>query len=114
MTSTIIQISKELEESSRVHGASWIQTFQHIWLPLLRAGFIGGWLLLFVVGVRELTSVIFLYTADSHILSTIFFRYWFYGRTESAAVLGLIQAAIIFIGLVIVTFVGRPKGVAAV
>ena len=35
-TSTMVQLSAELEESARVHGASWLRTFVRIWVPLLR------------------------------------------------------------------------------
>ena len=49
-TSTMVQIGAELEESARIHGASWLRTFVRIWVPLLRPAILGAWILLFVRG----------------------------------------------------------------
>jgi len=60
MSSTIIQISSELEESALVHGVSWTQTFLQIWAPLLKNGLISVWVLLFCFAIRDLETVILL------------------------------------------------------
>jgi iron(III) transport system permease protein len=95
MTSTIIQLSNELEESSRVHGASWTQTFTRIILPLVSPGFAAGWLLVFALAVKNLDTVILLYSPKAIVMSTVIFNWWELGLFEEAIVLGLIQAALI-------------------
>ena len=55
---TFVQLGMELEDSSRVHGASWLRTFARIVLPLAWPGFIAGWLIVFVIALRDLTSVV--------------------------------------------------------
>ena len=59
-TATMVQLSAELEESARIHGASWPRMFVRIWLPLLRPAVLGAWILLFVIAVRVLDLVVLL------------------------------------------------------
>src|SRR5881409_1128369 len=42
MGSSMIQISRELEEAARVHHGTWTSTFRRIWLPLVKNGFVAG------------------------------------------------------------------------
>ena len=56
------QLGDELEESARTSGASWWQTFRRVLLPLMVPGLAAGWLYLFVVSARQLSSAILLYS----------------------------------------------------
>jgi iron(III) transport system permease protein len=107
MTSTIIQISDELEESSRVHGASWIKTFFRILIPLVSPGFLAGWLLLFTFAVKDLDVVILLYGPRSYVMSTVIYDWWTVGHFEEAIVLGLLQTALITIAYLCSEALGR-------
>lgn len=95
MSSTMIQIAKELEESSRMLGASWLRTFASIMLPLVLPGFLAGWLLLFTSAVKDVDTVILLYKPTTTVISTVMFGWSAQGRYEEATIIGLIQAAII-------------------
>lgn len=107
MTSTMIQISRELEEASRIHGANWVQTFTRVVLPLVLPGFLAGWLLLFSVAAKDLATVILLYNADTTVLATVMFEWWYTGRLEAAIVLGVVQAALIGVAYLGATLLGR-------
>ncbi|MBW2028519.1 MAG: iron ABC transporter permease [Deltaproteobacteria bacterium] len=113
MTSTMIQIHRELEESARVHGASWTRTFVSIWLPLLKSSLITGWIFLFVIAFKDLTVVVLLYGSKTMVLSTLFFSYWDSADLEEACVTGLIMFLITFIGCMIVLRIGKGAGEAA-
>ena len=89
-TTTMVQLSAELEELARVHGASWFRTFVRIWLPLLRPAVVGAWILLFVVAVRVLDVVVLLAGPGAHMLSVDIFLWTVTGRQEAASVLALI------------------------
>src|SRR5262249_20839652 len=95
MSSTMIQISSGLEESARVAGASWLATVHRIWLPLLRPGFLAGWLILLTLAVRDLSTIVLLYGPRSQVLSSRLFDWWQGGFVEEGVVLGLVQAAIV-------------------
>jgi iron(III) transport system permease protein len=103
MTSTLVQIDKGLEEAARIHGANWLRTFWYIWLPLLKGGFVAGWIIGFVFSFSELALVAFLYGPKSMVLSTLMFSLSF-REPERAAVVGILTTLVI---LAVVTAVRR-------
>lgn len=97
MTSTMVQVSGDLEASSRLSGAGWTMTLLRIWLPLLRPSFLAGWIILFSLAVRTLDTVILLYSPESRVLATSIYKYWSAGQMEKGIILGLAQAALTFV-----------------
>ena len=69
IASVMLAISEELDQSSRMAGASWLTTMRRITIPLLKPGIFAGWILLFVIFLRELSISIMLYTAGTETLS---------------------------------------------
>ena len=109
-TSTMVQVGKELEESSRIHGASWTKTFINIWIPLLRPAFIGAWILLFVTAVRVLDSALLLAGPQTRVLSVDIFTLQTTGRADQASVLAIIQTGIIIGGYLLSRILLRGAG----
>jgi iron(III) transport system permease protein len=54
VSSMLLAINPELEQSARASGASWLQTMRHVLMPLLMPAIVAAWLMLFVVFIREL------------------------------------------------------------
>jgi iron(III) transport system permease protein len=108
MTSTLVQIDRGLEEAARIHGANWLRTFWHIWLPLLKAGFVAGWIIGFVFSFSELALVAFLYGPKSMVLSTLMFSLSF-SEPERAAVVGILSTAIILLVVAVVRRLTRTE-----
>jgi iron(III) transport system permease protein len=69
VASVMLAISEELDQSSRMAGASWFTTLRRITIPLLKPGIFAGWLLLFIIFLRELSISIILYTSGTETLS---------------------------------------------
>jgi iron(III) transport system permease protein len=69
VSSVMLAISEELDQSSRMAGASWFTTLRRITIPLLKPGIFAGWVLLFIIFLRELSISIILYTAGTETLS---------------------------------------------
>jgi len=114
-TSTMVQIGAELEESARIHGASWLRTFMRIWVPLLRPAILGAWILLFVVAVRVLDLAVLLAGPGSRMLSVDIFLWTVTGRQEAASVLALLQTALVVAGYVVARLLlGRSPAPTAV
>jgi len=111
MASNMIQISKELEESARVSGASWTQSLLRIWLPLLKNGLMNGWILNFTASVRVLAPVILLFGPQSIVISTIFYEFWSRGNIEMASVVGVLQSVIIVVGYTFIKLMGSLGGI---
>jgi len=95
MGASMIQISRELEEAARVHRASWATAFPRVWLPLVKNGFVAGWVIQFTVSFSDLAAVAFLYGAKSTVLPTLFLSQWSNGRLEEAAVVALMMTVIV-------------------
>ena len=69
VSSILLAVSEELDQSSRMAGASWLTTLRRITIPLLKPGIFAGWVLLFIIFLRELPISIILYTAGTETLS---------------------------------------------
>jgi iron(III) transport system permease protein len=69
VSSVMLAISEELDQSSRMSGASWLTTLRRVTIPLLKPGIFAGWVLLFIIFLRELSISIILYTAGTETLS---------------------------------------------
>ena len=68
--SSMMQIGDSLEEAAHIQGASWAHTFRRIIAPLAIGGFITGFVLTLIIGMKELDLVVLLTTAGNEVLST--------------------------------------------
>jgi len=87
----IMQIHSELEEAAGTSGASWWQTFWRVTLPLLRPGFVAGWIYIFVVSFREFSTSILLATGESRVLSILLFTMFEQGQVTVVAAIGILM-----------------------
>jgi len=88
---SIIQIHRELEEAAAASGASWWQTFKRVTLPLLRPGFVAGWIYIFIVSFREFSTSILLATGESRVLSILLFTMFEQGQVTVVAAIGVVM-----------------------
>jgi iron(III) transport system permease protein len=107
MTASMLQTGKELEESARVHGASWTQSFLRIVLPLVRGGAITAWVLGFTFAFSDLALVVFLYGPKSTVLPTLFLSLWGGGALERASVVAVIMTAINLVVVLVMRRIAR-------
>lgn len=105
----LMQLSNELEESSRVHGASFARTFRSIIAPLLAPTFIATWIIIFLAAVRDLSTVILLYSAKSKVLSVLNYELWASGRMESAFGIGLVTTLIVIFAALAARIIGARQ-----
>jgi iron(III) transport system permease protein len=85
------RISADLEECSRIHGASFWTTFRRILLSLAWPSFAVGWMFLFFIILRELSASILLYGPGSEVLSIVVMRLWSEGKAEEVSVVALVM-----------------------
>lgn len=102
----IMQLGNELEEAAAVSGASWIATFRHIVLPLLRPTLIAVGIILFISAVREIPTVLLLSTHRLRTVSLLMLDYTTEGEFERAAVVGV---SIVFL-IILILLVSRLLG----
>jgi iron(III) transport system permease protein len=106
------QVAYELEEAAQVSGASWLTTFRRVLLPLIAPMLATSFVLLFLVAIRNLVLVIFFYTPQSRVLSSILWEGWRGGNPERALVAGIIMMAISLVALVAAIVLRRRTGLA--
>lgn len=95
MNSAYAQLSYDLEECSRVHGATFMQTMWRILIALAWPSFAVGWVLAFFGIMRELSASILLYSVGSEVLSVVLLRLWSNGLAEQVSVIGLMMMLLV-------------------
>ena len=97
MSSAYAQLSFDLEECSRVHGASWLQTMWRIMIALAWPSFAVGWVLIFFGIMRELSASVLLYSVGSEVLSVVLLKLWANGNAEQVSVIGLMMVVLVIL-----------------
>ncbi len=97
MNSAYAQLSYDLEECSRVHGATFFQTMWRILIALAWPSFAVGWVLAFFGIMRELSASILLYSVGSEVLSVVLLRLWSNGLAEQVSVIGLMMMLLVIL-----------------
>ncbi|HEY7666019.1 MAG TPA: iron ABC transporter permease [Xanthobacteraceae bacterium] len=90
-----LQIHKELEEASAASGARWLATMRRVLVPLMLPALAAGFILLFIVGVREFTIPLVLYSPDNVVLSVLLWQLFQSGQPAASAALASIIIAVV-------------------
>jgi iron(III) transport system permease protein len=110
-SSSMYQISGELEECAQTCGASWWQAFRRILLPLLTPGLLAGWVYIVTVSIRELSSSILLYSPGNEVLAIRIWEQYQNGQFTELSALGVVMV-VALVALVAVAFkLGAKIGV---
>ena len=96
---SLVQIHPELEESSRVHRASWFMTLRRVVLPLLRSGIYSTWILLFIIFIREISTAVLLTSVNTQVFPVLIFQEWTGGNFN------VMSAGALLLSLIILTAV---------
>jgi iron(III) transport system permease protein len=96
MSAAFHGIHPELEEASRILGASRLKTLRQITAPLLRTSVIATWCFVFIGTIRELSATILLTTANTKLVSVIIYDLNESGDLGAISVLGLMLLAVSF------------------
>ncbi|HKS85632.1 MAG TPA: ABC transporter permease subunit, partial [Pseudolabrys sp.] len=89
-------VHPELEDASRILGATRLRALWQITAPLLRTSVIATWCFIFVGVIRELSAAIMLFTSDTKVLSVLIYDLNESGDLAAIAVLGLLMLLITF------------------
>jgi iron(III) transport system permease protein len=96
LQSALRTINPDLEEASRILGATRLQALGHITAPLLRTSVIATWCFIFVGVIRELSAAIILFTSETKVISVLIFDLNESGDLGAIAVLGIIMLVVTF------------------
>jgi iron(III) transport system permease protein len=87
-------IHPELEDASRILGATRLQSLLQITAPLLRTGVIATWI--FIGVMRELSAAIVLFTSQTKVISVLIYDLNESGDLAAISVLGIAMLVITF------------------
>jgi len=107
VTSTIIQIHREMEEAAWTSGAGFLATFRRVLIPLMRPGLVAGWIVLATIFMREFSLSLFLYTPSSEPVGPLLYYLWLDGQAGSVGALGLLISVISAVLIVVARRYGR-------
>jgi len=109
MTSTIVQIHDELQDASKACGAGFIATFRRVLLPLMRPGFIAGWIILATIYLREFSTSVFLYSPGSEPLGPLLYHFYVDGNYGPMCSLAIVVSLVSVVLILIARRVGRAR-----
>jgi len=95
LSTSLMQIHRELEEAAWVCGRGTFSTIRTVVLPLARPGVIAAMTLLFILAVRELGSSLFLYSSDSMVMAVLLLDYYDGGNVSITAAFSLVQMVLL-------------------
>ena len=106
MQSAFKAIHPELEDASRILGATRLTALRQITAPLLRTSVIATWCFVFVGTIRELSAAVMLFTSETKVISVLIFDLNESGDLAAISVLGL---TLLVVTSVIVTLANRLR-----
>lgn len=112
ISSVLLAIDPELEESARVAGASFFRMLRDVVYPLLKPGIVSAWLIVFIIFMREFDIASILYTHQSVVMSVAIYIFSELEPSPAVAALALIQAVIILVATYAFMRLTGGKGVA--
>jgi iron(III) transport system permease protein len=95
LSTSFLQIHRELEEAAWICGKGMLGSIRTIILPLARPGVIAAMTLLFVLAIRELGSSLFLYTSNTMVMSVLLLDYYEGGNIGKTAAFSLVQTVLL-------------------
>jgi iron(III) transport system permease protein len=107
LSTSMLQIHKELEEASWICGKGLLGTIRLIVLPLARPGVIAAMTLLFVLAIRELGSSLFLYTSDTMVMAVLLLDYYEGGNVGITSAFSLVQTLLLAVLIGFAHFLSR-------
>lgn len=106
---SLIQIDKSLEEASAICGASHWRTASQITFKLIRPGVLSAWILVFIFSVREVSAAIMLASPTNTVLAVMSWDYLEFGNVQNAAIVGLLQTALLIVGILAGRYIFRVQ-----
>ncbi|MDR3538361.1 MAG: iron ABC transporter permease [Acetobacteraceae bacterium] len=110
LSTSLMQIHRELEEAAWICGRGMLGTIASIVLPLARPGVVAATTLLFILAIRELGSSLFLYSSGTMVMAVQLLGYYEGGNIGITAAFSLVQ--MVLLGVLITITHSLSRGAA--
>jgi iron(III) transport system permease protein len=104
IATSLRSVHPELEDASRIFGATRLRALVDITAPLIRNGVIATWIFIFIGSIRELSATILLFTARTKTISVTMFDLRESNDWGPIAVLSITMLAITFLMVAAITY----------
>jgi iron(III) transport system permease protein len=106
ISGTLLQVAPDLEEAARSIGATDARAKMDVTLPLIRAGMLASWLLVFLIFVREYSTGIYLLGPGTEVIGSLLVSLWGTGAIDLVSALSVVNVVMIGAGLLIAIRLG--------
>ena len=106
VSSSMLQMDSDLEHSAVMLGANRLRALKDVTIPLMRTGLVSTLLLLLMLGLREMSAVLFVYTSDTRVLSILVFHSFENGSISYSAAISLVFVLLIAIVAIATQMIG--------
>lgn len=107
ITTTIVQVSEELERAAVISGAHWSRMFRRVLIPILMPGLVSGWVLMFVSMMRELSASIMLFASNTETLAVALYLLWDEALFQHVSILSLVMICLTLVPIAAARWFGR-------
>ena len=107
--SALTGLHVELEEASRIFGASRLRSLWQITAPLLRTAIVATWCIVFVGVIRELSATVLLTTSNTKVISVVIYDLNESGDLGAISVLGIVLLLVSFLIIFLVNHLSRLR-----
>lgn len=104
-------IKDELEEAATSSGATWLETFRRVFVPLIMPSLLAAFLYSMIVSFREISAAIFLYSSGTEVVSVEIYDLYRNGTYPVVAALGIMMVLFLVILVVLVLLLSRAVGI---
>lgn len=115
VSSSMLQLDPDLENSAVMLGANRFRAIRNVTAPLMRTGIVSTLLMLLMLGMREMSAVLFLYTSDTRVLSILVFHSFENGSISYSAAISLVFTLLIAVLAIATQVIGarerRARGI---
>ena len=100
------QVDPQLEDVARTVGATDARVRFDVTLPLSRSGILAGWVLIFLIFVREYSTGVYLLGPGTEVIGSLLVSKWGTGAIDLVSALSVVNVVMIGAGLAIALRVG--------
>jgi iron(III) transport system permease protein len=100
------QVDPQLEDVARTVGATDARVSFDVTLPLVRNGILAGWVLIFLIFVREYSTGVYLLAPGTEVIGSLLVSLWGKGAMDLVSALSVVNVGMIGAGLLIANRLG--------
>jgi iron(III) transport system permease protein len=109
--SVLLQLGNDLEEASKVCGATWFDTFRRVVMPLIMPALVTVGLVGFISAARDISTVVLLGSGKSRTLSLLMLDFAAGAEFEKATVVAVMVVGLVVVAALIARALGGQVGV---